>query len=193
MNCSSHFHSRALLRAPTLRSRVSLALVSSALVLASACSSEKKSTPVDSTQSAVAAHQEHPPPALGQVGTVEPPPGAKVFFVSPADGASLSGPLVGGKLKFPVKMGVESIIVRPAGEIVKGTGHHHLIIDGQGIPLGTVVPKDETHLHFGQGQTSAEVELAPGEHTLTLQFADGAHMSYGPTLASTIKVKVLGP
>jgi hypothetical protein len=37
------------------------------------------------------------------------------------------------------------------------------------------------------------MELAPGEHTLTLQFADGAHMSYGPTLASTIKVKVLAP
>jgi hypothetical protein len=192
MNRLPHLRSRTPARASTLRSRASLALVSSALAIVSACSSEK-SAPVASTQSAVAAHQEHPPPALGQVATVEPPPGAKVFFVTPADGANLSGPLVDGKLKFPVKMGAENIIVRPAGEIVKGTGHHHIIVDGQGIPLGTVVPKDETHLHFGQGQTSSDVELAPGEHTLTLQFADGAHMSYGPTLSSTIKVKVLGP
>jgi Domain of unknown function (DUF4399) len=171
---------------------LSLSLVLCALATVSACSSEK-SAPVAATQSAVATHQEHPPPALGQVVTVEPPPGAKVFFVAPADGASLSGPLVDGKLKFPVKMGVENIVVRPAGEIVKGTGHHHIIVDGQGIPLGTVVPKDETHLHFGKGQELVDVELTPGEHTLTLQFADGAHMSYGPTLASTIKVKVLGP
>jgi len=171
--------------------RLPLVLVLSALGIA-ACSSEKSAPPA-STQSAVAAHQEHPPPAIGAAAMVEPPPGAKVFFLSPADGAGLSGPLVDGKLKFPVRMGVENIEVRPAGAIVKGTGHHHIIVDGQGIPLGTVVPKDETHLHFGTGQTVADVELPPGEHTLTLQFADGVHMSYGPTLTSTIKVKVLGP
>jgi hypothetical protein len=176
--------SRALARASTV-------LVLSALGIA-ACSSEK-SVPAASTQSAVADHQEHPPPAIGQAVTVEPPPGARVFFETPANGAALSGPLVDGKLKFPVAMGVENIVVRPAGEIVKGTGHHHIIVDGEGIALGTIVPKDETHLHFGKGQTSAEVELPPGDHTLTLQFADGAHMSYGPTLTSTIKVKVLGP
>lgn len=196
MNFSPVGHSRALPRASSFSTRsltrAATMFVFSALGICAACT-EKSAPSPSSTQAAVAAHQEHPPPALGGAATVEPPPGAKVFFVTPADGANLSGPLEEGKLKFPVTMGVENILVRPAGEIVKGTGHHHIIVDGQGIPLGTAVPKDETHLHFGQGQTSAELALAPGEHTLTLQFADGAHMSYGPTLASTIKVKVLGP
>jgi hypothetical protein len=172
--------------------RLSVVLCLSTLAVVAACTSSEKSEPAVASQNAVAAHQEHPPPSLGGAATVEPPPGAKVFFMSPADGANLTGPLENGKLKVPVKMGVENIIVRPAGEIVKGTGHHHIIVDGAGIPLGTIVPKDETHLHFGQGQTSADLELAPGEHSLTLQFADGAHMSYGPALSSTIKVKVLG-
>lgn len=29
-------------------------------------------------------------------------------------------------------------------------------------------------LHYGKGQTEAEVTLPPGEHKITLQFADGA-------------------
>lgn len=170
--------------------RLAFLLLLSSLSVASACSSDK-SSPVAGSQAAATVHEAHPAPTPGQAAAVEPPPGAKVFFVSPTEGAALAGPLTEGKLKVPVKMGVEKILVRPAGEVVKGTGHHHIIVDGAGIPLGVVVPKDETHLHFGQGQTEAELLLAPGEHTLTLQFADGMHLSYGPTLSSTIKVKVL--
>ena len=71
-----------------------------------------------------------------------------------------------------------------------GTGHHHLIVDGQGVPAGEAVPKDDTHIHFGQGQTEHTLELSPGKHTLTLQFADGLHRSYGPALSTTITVEV---
>ncbi|MBP6707250.1 MAG: DUF4399 domain-containing protein, partial [Achromobacter sp.] len=39
-------------------------------------------------------------------------------------------------------------------------------------------------------QTETELKLAPGKHTLTMQFADGAHRSYGPDLSSTISVTV---
>jgi hypothetical protein len=58
------------------------------------------------------------------------------------------------------------------------------------MTVGMVVPKDETHIHYGQGQTEAEVPLAPGPHALTLQFADGNHVSYGEQLSSTITVTV---
>ena len=54
----------------------------------------------------------------------------------------------------------------------------------------TKTPKAPTILHFGKGQTETDVPLTPGPHTLTLQFADGAHLSYGPTLSSTIKIQV---
>ena len=71
-----------------------------------------------------------------------------------------------------------------------GTGHHHLIIDGHPVEAGKAVPADATHLHFGKGQTETTLKLAPGPHTLTLQFADGLHQSYGPEMSATITVTV---
>ena len=70
--------------------------------------------------------------------------GAKVFFVSPQDGASVTSPV-------SIQFGLEGAEVKPAGENVPNSGHHHLIINGTGIEHGIVVPKDETHIHYGKG------------------------------------------
>jgi hypothetical protein len=112
------------------------------------------------------------------------PAGAKVFFKNLKNGQMVSSPV-------KVEMGVEGIKLDTAGAIVAGEGHHHLLIDaGDSIASGLVIPKDSTHLHFGKAQTETEVKLTPGEHTLTLQYGDGIHRSYGAKLAATIKVKV---
>jgi hypothetical protein len=113
------------------------------------------------------------------------PDGAKVFFVSPKDGATVSSP-------FKVQMGVSNIKVDTAGPVLAGVGHHHLFIDAEdSLPAGTPVPKDDNHIHYGKGQTeSADITLSPGKHKLTLQFADGLHRSYGSKLSSTITVNV---
>ncbi len=109
----------------------------------------------------------------------------KVWFVEPADGAKVKSPVA-------MKFGLEGLTIRPAMQdpLDKLTGHHHVVVDGEPIPLGKVVPADETHIHYGKGQTEATLELAPGEHTLTLQLADGSHLSYGKKLSHTIKVTV---
>ena len=53
------------------------------------------------------------------------------------------------------------------------------------------IPMDETHLHFGKGQTSTELTLEPGEHTLRLQMANGAHIAQdGPQYHDEITVTV---
>ena len=107
-----------------------------------------------------------------------------VYFMEPRDGA-----VVDTEVK--VVMGVRGMEVKPAGFVTGGTGHHHLLIDAaQQIGSGEVVPKDAKHLHFGKGQTETKVELTPGVHTLTLQFANGGHVSYGETMRSTITVTV---
>src|SRR6201985_849305 len=112
------------------------------------------------------------------------PAGAKVFFKNLKEGQTVKSP-------FKVEMGVDGMKLDTAGAIVAGTGHHHLVIDaGDSIPVGTVVPKDSTHLHFGKAQSSTEVTLAPGKHVLTLQFADGIHRSYGGAMATTINITV---
>lgn len=106
-----------------------------------------------------------------------------VKFLAPEDGAKVKSPLT-------VRFGVKGMKVVKAGTLEENTGHHHLIIDGGPIPEGTAVPKDATHIHYGGGDTEATVELTPGEHTLTMQFADGNHLSYGEAFATTIKVTV---
>ncbi len=111
--------------------------------------------------------------------------GPSVAFLAPADGDTVS-------TTFTVKMDVQGMEIKPAGELVENTGHHHIIIDGDFIEKGTVVPADSTHIHFGKGQTETELNLAPGSHKLTLQFADGLHQSYGEEMSSTIKVTVKG-
>lgn len=112
------------------------------------------------------------------------PDGARVFFANLTDGQEI-------KLPFLLQMGVEGMEVEPAGALNYGKGHHHLIIDGQALPKGSSVPFDATNIHFGKGQTEHKLDsLTAGVHTLTLQFANGAHLSYGEALSATIKVVV---
>jgi hypothetical protein len=108
---------------------------------------------------------------------------AGVSFIEPEDGATVSNPV-------HVKFAVDGMKVAPAGDVIDGTGHHHLLIDGKPLPKGEVVPANDHSIHYGKGQTEAVVTLPPGDHTLTLQFADGAHRSYGPEMSQTITVHV---
>jgi hypothetical protein len=87
-------------------------------------------------------------------------------------------------------MGVSGMEIEPAGPVNEGKGHHHIIIDGSFVENGVTVPADATHIHFGKGQTSDTLELAPGPHTITLQFANGLHASYGEDWSKTIAVTV---
>ncbi|MEM7153941.1 MAG: DUF4399 domain-containing protein [Myxococcota bacterium] len=123
-------------------------------------------------------------PADAKAAKPAPAPG-KVFFVSPKDGATVPE-------QFEVEFGVEGKTVRAAGATERDAafGHHHLLIDTGAMDDMAIVPKDETHLHYGDGATKATVKLPPGEHEITMQFADGAHRSYGPDWAATIKVTV---
>jgi hypothetical protein len=111
------------------------------------------------------------------------PEGAKVYFVSPADGATVTSPV-------KIQMGVDGMEVQPAGKIQDGSGHHHIVIDADSVAKGTLVPADDKHKHFGKGQTETELQLAPGQHTLQLQFANGVHLSYGEQMSSKITITV---
>ena len=112
------------------------------------------------------------------------PEGAKVYFKNLKNGAAVTSPV-------KVEMGIDNMKVDTAGPVVAASGHYHIFIDAEdSLSSGTMVPKDSTHLHYGKGQTEAEVKLAPGAHKLTLQFADGLHRSYGSKLATTVSVNV---
>ena len=106
-----------------------------------------------------------------------------VFFKNIQTGAILTSP-------FFVEMGVEGMGVESAGEKNDLMGHHHIIINSDFIVDGDVVPADEKHIHFGKGQTDCQLDLATGNYSLTLQFADGFHQSYGEKMSKTINVTV---
>lgn len=91
---------------------------------------------------------------------------------------------------FTAEFSVQGMTVEKAGVMKKKTGHHHLIVDGKPIPKGQAVPKDATHFHLGDGATEKTLTLTPGVHTLTLQFADGGHVSLGPKYTKTITITV---
>ena len=110
-------------------------------------------------------------------------PSREVRIVEPADGATVASP-------FKVRFGVKGLEVAPAGDILANSGHHHLLINLDALPVGESVPFSEQHLHFGKGQTETEVKLAPGNYKLTAQFANGAHQSYGKALSHTVLVTV---
>ena len=111
-------------------------------------------------------------------------PKQAAYFVEPADNATVGQ-------EFKVVMGVKGMKIKPAGDMTEDTGHHHLLIDEEPIAKGGVVPAGSpSHMHFGKGQTETTITLEPGKHTLMLQFADGAHQSYGEPLRASITVNV---
>jgi Domain of unknown function (DUF4399) len=115
------------------------------------------------------------------------PAGAEVYFIAPANGATLTGAVT-------VKFGLKGMGIAPAGVKFDNTGHHHLLIDTdiKDVNLDAPLPASDKVVHFGKGQTETSLTLAPGKHTLELVFADAMHTSFEPVIHSkkiTITVK----
>ena len=103
--------------------------------------------------------------------------GATVFFLSPADGDTVSSP-------FAVEFGIGAMEVVRAGDNTPNSGHHHILIDA-GLPaMDMPIPADENHVHFGDGSSMTELTLAPGEHTLQLILGDHLHIPHDPPVYS---------
>ena len=149
--------------------KLTAALLTTALCL-SACgerSSEPEAEPQD-TESAA------------KVATLAPTPspdGARVFFISPADGETLSNPV-------KVVFGIKGMDVVPAGTHAPDSGHHHLLIDSDLPDFGLPIPKDSNHIHFGDGSTETEITLKPGPHRLQMLLGDHLHIPHDPPLIS---------
>jgi Domain of unknown function (DUF4399) len=113
------------------------------------------------------------------------PDGAAVYFIGLEDGATVSGPVT-------VRFGLTGMGVAPAEVVAENTGHHHLLVDrapfGEGEfgaeELTLAIPNDDTHRHFGKGQTEVTLELPPGEHTLQMVLGDAGHVPHVPPVMS---------
>jgi len=131
---------------------------------------------------------------LSIAGCAEP----KVSILSPQDS------YVSNSKNIKVVFGSENIEINPAGSSKVPdnkcfvSGHHHLLVDGEALP-SLFIPFDETHMHFGAGQTEAIIELEPGMHTLQLMLGSSTHgvqvpfggMDIGPIVSEKITIEVI--
>ena len=92
-------------------------------------------------------------------------------FAAPEDGATVTNPV-------EIEMTAGNFTVEESGEITQNAGHFHVLVDRDPVAAGEMIPNDDGHVHFGDGATIAELDLAFGEHTLVLQPSNGAHEAY---------------
>jgi len=115
--------------------------------------------------------------------------GGKVFFMEPMNGATVKSPV---RLVF----GSETVTIAPVppGEITEAqvrpnTAHYHLGVDTDCLPAGTVIPKANPWVHFGDGKNTIDMQLSPGMHKLVVQAGDDRHATM-TGLCETITVNV---
>ena len=157
-----------MLRSP-VRNPITLFCVSTLLV---ACSGEPADQP-----SATPDPVEAAPVETAVMPRSPSPHGASVFFITPADGDTVSNPV-------QVEFGIAGMAVVKAGVAQEHAGHHHLIIDA-GLPdLGAPIPANDNYIHFGDASTSTEITLDPGRHTLQLLLGDHLHVPHDPPVTS---------
>jgi len=120
-------------------------------------------------------------PALPRTASAD---GARVFFITPADGDTVTNPV-------SIEFGIEGMSVVTAGVNDMHSGHHHLLVDTGSPDLGLPIPADANHIHFGDASTSTELTLEPGQHTLRLLLGDHLHIPHDPPVFSdTITITV---
>jgi hypothetical protein len=112
------------------------------------------------------------------------PEGSTVFFKNLKDGETVSSPV-------KVEMEATGISIDSAGTVKPGSVLFNFFVFAEdSIKTGVIIAKDSAHLHFGNAQKEASLTLPAGKHKLALQFADGAHRSYGSKLDSVINITV---
>ncbi|MFC5694961.1 DUF4399 domain-containing protein [Pseudomonas sp. GCM10022186] len=123
---------------------------------------------------------------LAAIPRTPAPEGAQVYFIEPADGATVGHTST-------IKFGLKGMGVAPAGVDMPATGHHHLLINLDQQPaMDRPLPMTDSIRHFGKGQTETEVTLPPGKYTLQLLVGDKNHVPLDPPVVSdqiTITVK----
>ena len=117
---------------------------------------------------------------------------ARVFFVSPSDGAQLSEDVINiefGAEHYPISAIPEGFD-QETGTPREGVGHYHLGYNTGCLPVGEIIPQGEGWQHFGDGSNTTTLENAPaGTYELTVQIGDDQHRTQ-EGLCTTISIEV---
>lgn len=132
------------------------------------------------------------PPAMGAAttdGTGADERAPALSWMSPQDGATVTSPVhvMFHATDFEIAAVPDGVVelARP------GAGHYHIGVDAECLPVGVDIPKADPWVHFGDGGSMMNMQLTPGEHSLTLQVGDDLHRPV-EGLCRTIRVLVTG-
>jgi len=156
----------------TIRILISCALIT----LLAACSKEPPAQVETSADAGASVAEQTAVAVLPRTPATD---GARVFFITPEDGATVTSPV-------SVDFGIEGMSVVKAGDNTPHSGHHHLLINTDLPDASLPIPADANHVHFGDGSTSTEISLPPGEHTLQMLLGDHLHIPHDPPVVSAI-------
>jgi len=130
---------------------------------------------------------EAPVEPAAETAAATSPRESRVFFILPEDGSTVQSTthLMFGAENF-------EIAAVPEGELTEtrpALGHYHVAVDTPCLPAGAEIVKADPWVHFGTGNNMIDMQLPPGEHTLTLQVGDDLHRAIAG-LCETITVTV---
>jgi len=113
-----------------------------------------------------------------------------IKILSPTAGATVTGP----KVKVDVEVSAWALV--DANQAIKdGEGHLHFFVDtpANAVKTGDGIPLDQkaTFIHAGKAPyTTRELELTPGEHTVTVVMGNSAHQVLAAPAPVSVTFKV---
>src|SRR6187549_248572 len=94
--------------------------------------------------------------AMSACGGQPEPQGRRVFFIQPADGATVKSPV---RLEFgAADFTIAAVPQGTPTETRPNLGHHHVAIDADCLPTGTPIPRAAPWVHFGDGKNVIDMQ-----------------------------------
>ena len=111
-----------------------------------------------------------------------PEAAASVQIVAPAEGDTVTSPVT-------LEVSASGVTIYPASDAVEGAAHFHAFVDQEATAEGEVMPQDtEGIFHFGT--ETYDLELEPGEHTVTVVLGDNTHVRLAGVPEATVAFTV---
>jgi hypothetical protein len=100
-----------------------------------------------------------------------------VSITSPAEGDVITSP-------FNVQMQATDFVIEAASNgPTDGAGHFHILVNQDAIPPEQAIPNNPNngYYHYGDGSTTATLNLDPGAYTIRIQAGTANHLAYDLT------------
>ena len=111
-----------------------------------------------------------------------PEAAASVQIVAPVEGDTVTSPVT-------LEVSASGVEIAAASDAVEGAAHFHVFVDQDASAEGEVMPQDtEGIFHFAT--ETYDLELEPGEHTVTVVLGDNTHVRLADVLEATVTFTV---